>query len=112
VTEPHPKHQAPLTMALRSGTSTRGANGDTGHEIYSNNFRLRTASVTILSLIWNKEARLASFLRIAGPFTAPLLARSCRSGLSAIGSLSREKRTSGGHPISVAIDSLMRHEIQ
>ena len=32
VTEPHPKHQAPLTMALRSGTSTRGTNGDTGHE--------------------------------------------------------------------------------
>jgi hypothetical protein len=32
VTEPRPKHQAPLTVALQSGTSTRGANGGAGHE--------------------------------------------------------------------------------
>ena len=33
VTQPNPKHQAPTTMALRNGTSTRTANGDIGNSL-------------------------------------------------------------------------------
>jgi hypothetical protein len=34
-----------------------------GTKLYSKNIQLRTASVTIRSLIWNQEARLAPLIR-------------------------------------------------
>lgn len=44
-----------------------------GTKLYCSNIQLRTASVTVRSLTWNKEARSvpSSVLHIAGPFTAP-----------------------------------------
>ncbi len=52
-----------------------------GTRRYSNNIQLRTASVTILSLIWNEEARLAPNSKSA-PVRPKSLANPCSRGLS------------------------------
>src|SRR5450756_1089016 len=65
VTAPHPKHQAPLATALTSGTAFAGPMETPGAKLYSNNIQLRTASVAMLSLIWE-----GSELGVPYPFFA------------------------------------------
>ena len=45
VTQPNPKHQAPTTMGLRNGTSTRTANGDIGNSDISEELHSKYHSV-------------------------------------------------------------------
>jgi hypothetical protein len=45
VTQPNPKHQAPTTMGLRNGTSTRTANRDIGNPDISEELHSKYHSV-------------------------------------------------------------------